>query len=184
MAATQRGLTQKQERFAEAYVVTGNASEAYRRAYSTARMKAESIHTNAARLLSNERVAERISELQGAAAEAAVLSAADVLLEIRRLALNDPRRLVHPDGRLKKLHELDADTAACISGIDIEKDGTIKYRFWDKGSALEKAAKHLGLYERDNKQKADPLASLLERVCSSNGNGFAPVAQDPDHDED
>lgn len=40
-------LTIKQEAFARAYVETGNASEAYRRAYDAARMKPEVIAVKA-----------------------------------------------------------------------------------------------------------------------------------------
>jgi len=32
-----------------------------------------------------------------------------------------------------------------------------KIKFWNKNDALEKAFKHLGLYERDNSQKAANL---------------------------
>jgi hypothetical protein len=33
----------------------------------------------------------------------------------------------------------------------------IKVKLWDKNAALEKALKHLGLYERDNRQKSENL---------------------------
>jgi hypothetical protein len=42
----------------------------------------------------------------------------------------------------------------------------------DKAAAMEKLFKHLGLYERDNEQKTDPLKALLMRVASNSNNGF------------
>ncbi|MGU9998175.1 terminase small subunit, partial [Bordetella avium] len=42
--ALHMALTPKQEAFALAYVETGNASEAYRRAYSAERMKPETVN--------------------------------------------------------------------------------------------------------------------------------------------
>jgi phage terminase small subunit len=57
-------MTPKQDKFARAYVETGNASEAYRTAYDTAKMKAETINRNAHELLNNSKVAARIAELQ------------------------------------------------------------------------------------------------------------------------
>lgn len=58
-------LTLKQEAFCQAYIENkGNASEAYRAAYAAGKMKLESIHVNASKLLADTKVALRISELQ------------------------------------------------------------------------------------------------------------------------
>lgn len=58
-------LTLKQEAFCQAYIENkGNASEAYRTAYATGKMKLESIHVNASKLLADTKVALRISALQ------------------------------------------------------------------------------------------------------------------------
>ncbi|ENF7816128.1 terminase small subunit [Enterobacter soli] len=59
------GLTIKQEAFCQAYIETGNASEAYRTAYAADKMKAEAIHVKASELLSNGKVSVRLNELQG-----------------------------------------------------------------------------------------------------------------------
>jgi phage terminase small subunit len=58
------GLTIKQEAFCQAYIETGNASEAYRTAYAADKMKAEAIHVKASELLSNGKVTVRLKELQ------------------------------------------------------------------------------------------------------------------------
>jgi len=59
------GLTPKQEAFCQAYIETGNASEAYRSAYAADKMKAEAIHVKASELLANGKVTVRVAELQG-----------------------------------------------------------------------------------------------------------------------
>jgi phage terminase small subunit len=56
----------------------------------------------------------------------------------------------------------------------------IEVKFHSKMDALEKLAKHLGLYEKDNQQKTDPLAALLNRIAAGNANGFLPVESDPE----
>ncbi|CNF25929.1 Terminase small subunit [Yersinia nurmii] len=58
-------LTQKQETFCQAYIETGNASEAYRTAYAADKMKPESVNRKAKELLDNGKIAARIAELQG-----------------------------------------------------------------------------------------------------------------------
>ena len=57
-------MTPKQEAFARAYVETGNASEAYRRAYDAQRMKNEAIAVNACKLLKDAKVALMVERLQ------------------------------------------------------------------------------------------------------------------------
>jgi phage terminase small subunit len=60
-------LTPKQEAFARAYIETGNASEAYRRAgYSGGNPK--TVNEAASRLLRNSKVLARLGELRAAAA--------------------------------------------------------------------------------------------------------------------
>jgi phage terminase small subunit len=57
-------MTPKQEAFCLAYIETGNASEAYRRAYNAGKMKPESINVNASKLLADAKVALRVAELK------------------------------------------------------------------------------------------------------------------------
>jgi len=57
-------LTQKQERFCQVYIETGNASGAYRTAYAAGRMKPETVNRSAKELLDNPKITARIRELQ------------------------------------------------------------------------------------------------------------------------
>lgn len=102
----------------------------------------------------------------------------------------NPLKLPHPecpncggDGQartvLKDTRHLSPRAAALYAGAKQTKDG-IEIKMHSKLDALEKLAKHVGLYEKDNSQRVDPLAALLGRIASGNGNGFAPVADDPE----
>ncbi len=57
-------LTVKQEKFCQAYVETGNASEAYRSAYSADKMKAATVNSKSYELLNNGEITVRVAELQ------------------------------------------------------------------------------------------------------------------------
>lgn len=57
-------LTAKQEAFAQAYVETGNASEAYRQSYSTKNMKPETVNRAAFEATQHPKVSARVAELQ------------------------------------------------------------------------------------------------------------------------
>ena len=64
-----RPVTVKQQAFARAYVESGNASEAYRRAYNSQRMSANAVRVEAHRVLKRPNVALMVSQLQEEAAE-------------------------------------------------------------------------------------------------------------------
>jgi phage terminase small subunit len=75
-------LTIKQEKFAQAYVETGNASEAYRRAYDASGMKADVIHVKASELLASGKVAVRVQDLKAAHRERHEITVDDLVAEL------------------------------------------------------------------------------------------------------
>ena len=102
----------------------------------------------------------------------------------------DPLKPPHPacpdcggDGNprtvLADTRQLSPAARALYAGAKMTKYG-IEVQMHDKAAFAEKLFKHLGLYEKDNQQKTDPLASLLSRITNGNANGFRPVADDPE----
>ena len=79
------GLTQRQEAFCLPFVETGNASEAYRRAYQPKRMTAKSIHEKASHILGQGKVQARVAQLREKAAGKAVFGLVEHLAELDRL---------------------------------------------------------------------------------------------------
>ena len=78
-------LTPKQEAFAQAYVETGNASEAYRRSYDAANMRPEALHVEASRLLADPKVSLRIAHLRKVATEATQVTLTSHLRKLAEL---------------------------------------------------------------------------------------------------
>lgn len=75
-------LTPKQEAFAQAYVETGNASEAYRRAYNAEKFKPESVNVNASKLLADAKVSQRVEQLRADLAERHKITVDDLIAEL------------------------------------------------------------------------------------------------------
>ena len=108
-------------------------------------------------LLRLPKIRALIAELEAELRSRTMLSAENVISEFARVGFSDPRRVFDKQNRLKAVHEWTDDDAAAISSIEIEElfDGhgkdrvqvgwTKKIRFWDKVSALNALAKHLGL---------------------------------------
>lgn len=89
-------LTAKQEAFCLAYLETGNASEAYRKAYNAENMKPETVNRKAKELLDHGKISARIEALQEEHRERHKITVDDLLAELeeaRQVALgqNNPQ---------------------------------------------------------------------------------------------
>ena len=108
-------LTPKQQAFALAYVETGNASEAYRRAYEVGEdTKPETIWSEASRTLADPKVTARVMELQQEARERTLVTVESLTRELnedRELArsLEMPAAAVSAVMGKAKLHGLITD---------------------------------------------------------------------------
>lgn len=170
---TQEVAEHRRKRFVEAYLANGgNASKAA----VAAGFSEKTAGAAGSRLLKHVEVLTTIQQRRAVVIEKMELTTERTLREIARVAYFDPRKLFHANGAPKSLMELDDDTAAAIAGLDVleEFDGTgqdrvlighiKKYKIADKNSALEKAMKHLGEYEKDHKQQ-NLLAGLPREVA-------------------
>ena len=141
-------LTPKQEKFCLEYLSTGNASEAYRRAYPKSLLwKSTSVERKACELSHNVKILARINGLQAKVEEKYI---ADKGRTIKRLLQGqefDIRTLYHPDGKLKHPHELDDDAARAVVGVKYDKDGALlEYKIIDVKGCAELVGKHLKIF--------------------------------------
>lgn len=168
-------LTIKQEKFCLAYIKTGNASEAYRQSYDCKKSKPETVTRKAKDLIDSGNVSARIKELRDNMAEKFMLKEASILKELSNIIHSDVRTIAK-DGKLLRIQDIDDKTASAISAIKFivnqKKDGEIEnvveVRLWNKNTAIDQAAKILGLYKKDNEQKKpdlDPLGELISAIA-------------------
>jgi len=83
-------LTPKQEAFCIAYIETGNASEAYRKAYDAGNSKPATINVRASELLADSKIAVRIEALRQEQVERLGITVDDLIAELdqaRKIAL-------------------------------------------------------------------------------------------------
>ena len=104
-----RTLTVKQKVFGLAFLETGNASEAYRRAYDTQNMKPESIRVNACKLKKHANIVLMLEQLQVRQTQqynVTIDSLTTELETLRQLALknNQPHVGIKAVMALAKLH--------------------------------------------------------------------------------
>lgn len=85
-------LTPKQESFVLAYIETGNASEAYRRAYAWKGMSENAVNVEACKLLKHPKVSQRVAAMRAPAIEKAGITLEkhlDDLMRLRNMAVKD-----------------------------------------------------------------------------------------------
>lgn len=78
-------LTQKQESFCVAYIETGNASEAYRRAYDATQMLPATVNRRAVDLMDDAKIVARLKELRQPAVENAQITLESHLAKLAEL---------------------------------------------------------------------------------------------------
>lgn len=88
-----RKLTPKQDAFVVAYLETGNASEAYRRAYDVRNMKPATINNSAWELMKHPVISARLAQHRDATFERSTIDRAGVLALITEIATADASKL-------------------------------------------------------------------------------------------
>lgn len=163
-------MTNSQKRFCDEYLIDFNATRAYKAAYKSCR-KDETANVNGSRLLRNAKVKEYIAEKQQEIQERNKITQDTIIQELAKIALFNIKDIYNENGTLKKVTELDDDTAKAISGVKIlQKAGamkislngrneevpighipeqTVEFKTNDKTKALELLGKHLGMF-KDN----------------------------------
>jgi phage terminase small subunit len=123
------------------------------------------------RLLKNVEMQRPIQAAMDKRADKLEITADRVLQEIAKLAFNDPRKFFESDGSLKRIQDLDDDTAACIAGMEVielfEGSGEQKHAYGllkkikiaDKGHNLERLGRHLKLFT-DKTEHSGNIAGL------------------------
>jgi len=142
--------------FVEVFVSNGgNGTDAAIQAGFSARTAG----VTASQLLKDPNVSAAIKARQAELAEKHKLTTESVIAELAKIVHADPRRMFDANGNLLPPGEWPDDLAGAIAGVDVTTTRgeievtTKKIKLWDKNSAIEKAMKHLGLFEQDNKQK-------------------------------
>ena len=113
------------------------------------------------------------------------MSVETVLRELENIVHFDPRKIYDAKGKLIPIHQLPEDVAKGLASFDQDEivvgkgpaarviGHTTKVRQWDKLVAIDKAMKHLGMFERDNRQRERNLTIQIGVVA-------APPAKDDD----
>jgi len=157
-----KALTMKQQSFVDQYMIyTGNGTKAYKMS-KYADCEDTSAATEASKLLRKPLISEAIARRREKEIKEFKWDYNEIVKEDIAIATIDPTLALElRQGSLIPPNELPEHVRKAIAGVDVieshAKGGTklikYKYRFWDKGAAIERFTKRIGGYEADNRQK-------------------------------
>ena len=129
----------------------------------------------------------RIAELMQLQFAALQIDALRVKEELARVAFGDVRGLFAEDGSLRHITDLDDDTAATISAVDIELKSqgpdappttVVKIRRHDKMAALKILAQHFKIIGEDNDGVNQLANALADRLNAAKKRILTPDVED------
>lgn len=174
-------LTDKQEIFCREYLKDMNATQAAIRAGYSAKTSNEA----SARMLANVSIQNFIQELKTKRADKLEITADRVLQELAKIGFSDIKEYLNSDYSLKPLSEIDVSKSGAIQSIqkdvtqgDTWSNTSTKFKLHDKLSALEKIAKHIGFFEKDNEQQQ--ASSIPSIIIHTDGPKLSPTEDDVD----
>ena len=173
---SRKGLTPQREAFAVGLAKGLSQAAAYREAFpASMKWTAPTVWSHASELASNGDVRARVAQLREMATAAHDVSVERIVEELARLAFFDARKLFGVDGELLPLSDLDPATVAAVAGFEVreEKDsrGKVighvkKVKLAERGANVERLARLLGHFEKDNRQKAPDVAAAVREAMS------------------
>ena len=161
-------LTEKQKRFVAEYLADLNATAAAKRAgYKDPNIGRQLIAKNNVYAAIQREIQERNQRTE--------ITQDMVIRELAKLGFFDIRKLFDKDGKPLDISKLDDDAAAALVGLDVQdvvdNDGNYvgfikKYKMEDKIKALELLGKHIGAFDRQDKQQTtvEDLTPLAEKL--------------------
>lgn len=154
------GLTDKQEKFCSEYLIDLNGTQAAIRAgYSE-----KTANEQAARLLANVSIINRLSELRKPLAEKVGITQEMVLNELAKVGFSNLKDYLSDDLDVNNLSDIDTNKAGAIASLKKNvttfeggESVTTEIKLHDKIKSLELIGKHLGFFEKDNKQQGNTV---------------------------
>lgn len=160
-------MTEQRQRFADRYFETLNATQsAIYAGYSE-----QSAKSQASQLLDEDEVQEYLQKLREEYQIKSGINKQRILEEYAKIAFSDIRELYAGDNQLLDVRQIDDSTAGAVMAVEVDemKNGlgmtigyTKKVKLYNKIQALQDLGKHLGIFEKDNSQKAASMVTIFK----------------------
>lgn len=160
-----KGLTDRQRRFCDEYLVDLNATRAYMAAYPSVK-KETTARANSSRMLTNANVQKYLEEMKKERQERTQIRQDDVLRELASIAFVDVTDIVSVKNGSVHIADTDSlppEKRKIIAGLKEGQYG-LEIKFCDRLRALEMLCRHLGMFDQkddlDRKEQEARIAKL------------------------
>lgn len=160
-----KGLTDRQRRFCDEYLVDLNATRAYMAAYPSVK-KETTARANSSRMLTNANVQKYLEEMKKERQERTQIRQDDVLRELASIAFVDVTDIVSVKNGSVHIADTDSlppEKRKIIAGLKEGQYG-LEIKFYDRLRALEMLCRHLGMFDQkddlDRKEQEARIAKL------------------------
>jgi phage terminase small subunit len=139
------GLTIKQEKFVQEYLLTGNASGAYRIAYDANNMSENAVYVEASKLLAAPKITLRLSELRSKIEQKFELKINDIVSQLSDAFLSDVTEYVTPEGiiRAQAIKDMPKEKRRLIESIKAKRD-SVELTLMSKIAAIDRLCQIMG----------------------------------------
>lgn len=167
-------MTKKQKRFVEEYLIDLNATQAAIRAgYSP-----ETANEQGSRMLANVSIRNEVGKALAERSRRTGINQDRVLMELARIALVNPAKVVDFDEATIKEDAIEDDLAA-VASVKVKrfptKDGEgieREIKFYDKNKALDALGRHLGMFQNNVNVNFDSSEKLNDIMSQLGGEGL------------
>jgi len=163
-------LTPNQRVFCDEYLKDRNGTRAYLAAYKNVKSE-NTAAVEASKNLRKPKLKKYLDAISAQLAEKNEITVSRILKEEARLAFSDlgdifnGRTTIPPD-------QLPEDVRRAIAGVEVttrtfddgSSETTYKYKFWDKGKALQRLERHLGMDGQGDESIEKGLRELGDRL--------------------
>jgi len=153
-------LTRKVRMFCRAYIINFNATDAGLYAGYKSRDTARS---QGSKLLKRPEVKAYVDHLVARRTKRLDVTADKVIAEYAKIAFLDVATFYDSEGHLLPFSKMSPENRGAVASLTYDNNFAPVIKTHDKLKALDSLSKHLGLYEKDNKQtKSDDTIEAKE----------------------
>lgn len=173
-------LKPHEKRAVDQYLVSFNFSDTAK----AKRSRAKNLTASGKRFIARPEIQAALDERRKELAQQYEVSPERIIGELSKIAFFNPKTVLNKAGRItpEELNEIDSHEFAAVKEIKPTKDGDLILKFHSKSTAIDMLARNLGMFERDNQQKAGRINIVPAAINKDPSSGVRPAAGADDDD--
>lgn len=165
-------LKPHEKRAVDQYLISFNFADTAK----AKRSRAKNLTASGKSFIARPEIQRALDERRKELAQQYEVSPERIIGELSKIAFFNPKDILNEAGRItpEQLNDIDPHEFAAIKEIKPNKDGDLTLKFHSKSTAIDMLARHLGMFERDNTQKAGRINIVPAAINKDPSSGVRP----------